>query len=56
VTGPFTDGYSDGLHGRDDWAHLHREGRAREKYEAGRACGEQDRAAGALEPGELVSP
>jgi hypothetical protein len=56
MTGPFADGYSDGLHGRNDWAHLHTEGRALAKYLDGKACGEQDRNAGALDPVELVSP
>lgn len=56
MTGPFADGYSDGLHDRAEWAHLYPEGRALTKYLDGKACGEQDRAAGALDLTELVSP
>lgn len=56
MTGPFFDGYADGLFDTTDHAHLHTEGRAAEKYRDGRACGEQDRLDGALEPVEVVSP
>ena len=52
---PFGDGYNDGLNARSEWAHLHTEGRALEKYLEGLAVGAQDRAAGALEPMERVS-
>lgn len=56
MTGPFFDGYADGLYGTEDHAHLHTEGRALAKYLDGRRCGEVDRNAGALEPAEVVSP
>jgi hypothetical protein len=52
---PFGDGFNDGLHARSEYAHLHTEGRALEKYLDGVALGAKDRADGALEPAEPLA-
>jgi hypothetical protein len=55
MTGPFFDGYADGLYDTQDHAHLYPEGRQLEKYADGVQCGTADRLAGALEPAEPLS-